>query len=91
MSRWRIFRRPIIATPKHAVVHTKAAVMLHNFLRSTKSSVYCPPGFTDMEDSNGNVVIGTWQKDSSSQGLEDILNVGSNYHSLNAAKILGHF
>ena len=65
--------------------------MLHNFLRTTESLVYCPPGFTDMEDSDGNVVIGTWREDSSSQGLEDIRGAGSNYHSLNAAKIRDTF
>ena len=53
-SRWRIFRRPIIADPDHIVTYTKAAVALHNFLRTTESSVYCPPGFLDAEDGLGN-------------------------------------
>ena len=29
-ARWRIFRRPIIATPDHATLYTKAAIALHN-------------------------------------------------------------
>ena len=90
-SRWRIFRRPIIATPQHAVIYTKAALMLHNFLRTTESSVYCPPGFTDIEDSDGNVVEGTWREDSASQALENVRNAGSNFHSLNAARIRDTF
>ena len=62
-SRWKIFCRPIIAVPEHAVVCTKAAVMLHNFLHTTESSVYCPLGFTDKEDSEGNVLTGAWRED----------------------------
>ena len=31
-SRWRIFRRPILATPDRVVSFTKAAIALHNFL-----------------------------------------------------------
>ena len=57
-SRWRIFHHPIIATPEHVVVYTKAAIALHNFLRTTESSTYCPPGSFDTEDSNGYIVIG---------------------------------
>ena len=33
-SRWRIFRRTLIATPDHAVIYTKAAIALHNFLHT---------------------------------------------------------
>ena len=36
---WRIFRRPMIADPDHVVAFTKAAIALHNFLRTTESSV----------------------------------------------------
>ncbi len=35
------------------VAYTKAAIALHNYLRTTESSVYCPPGFTDGEDGEG--------------------------------------
>ena len=43
---------------ERAVVYTKAAIALHNFLRTTESSVYCPPGFIDGENGGGNVVLG---------------------------------
>ena len=36
---WCIFRRPSIA---RVVVYAKAAIALHNYLRTTESSVYCP-------------------------------------------------
>lgn len=61
-SRWRIFRRPIIADPDNAILFTKAAIALHNFLRTKESTIYCPPGFTDGEDGAGNVIAGSWER-----------------------------
>ena len=58
--RWRLFRRPIVSQPDRVVTYTKAAVALHNYLRTTESSVYCPPGFTDGEDGERNVIEGAW-------------------------------
>ena len=43
--RCRLFRQPIKANPKSVVAYTKAAVALHNFLRCTESTVYCPAGY----------------------------------------------
>lgn len=87
-ARWRIFRRPIIATPEHVEMFTKAAISLHNYLRTTESSVYCPAGFTDAEDGTGNVVEGMWRREvSGDQGLEEIGRVGGNRHSRSAAAV----
>lgn len=36
---------PIIAQPNRVLVYAKAAIALHNYLRTTESSVYCPLGF----------------------------------------------
>ena len=60
--RWRLLRRPIIAKPDNVVGFTKAAIALHNFLRTTESTVYCPPGFVDGEDGEGNLVRGSWRE-----------------------------
>ena len=90
-ARWRIFRRPIIATQDHVVSYTKAAIALHNLLRSTESSCYCPADFADSEDSDGNVTEGMWREDPTPQGLERLGRVGSNYHSLSAATIREQF
>ena len=60
-ARWRIFRRPILAEPDRAVCYTKAAIALHNYLRTEESSVYCPPGFVDAEDGTGNAIGGSWR------------------------------
>ena len=86
-SMWRIFRRSIIATPDHAIAYTKAAIALHNYLRVTESSVYCPPGFVDTEISDAYVVSGRWREDSMAQGLEQVCSFGSNFHSQTAASI----
>ena len=59
---WRLLRRPIIAKPDNVVVFTKAAIALHNSLRTTELTVYCPPGFVDGEDGEGNVVRGSWRE-----------------------------
>ena len=80
-ARWRTFRKPIIAEPAHAVLYTQAAIALHNYLRSTESSSYCPPGYVDGEDGTGSVIEGNWRSELSSgsgSGLESIGNVGSN-------------
>ena len=77
-SRWRIFRRPIIAEPERAIIYTKATIALHNYLRTTESLSYCPPGFIDSEDGMGNVVPGIWRDEGQSTGLDSVSRVGSN-------------
>ena len=49
----------------HCIVikFTKAAVALHNYLRTEESSVYCPSGYVDEEDGCGNIVPGAWRRD----------------------------
>ena len=89
-SRWRIFRRPIIATPEYVVAYTKAAIALHNFLRKT-GSTYCPVGFVDFEDNNGNISEGAWCEEATAQGLGPIHILGSIRHSSTAASIRDAF
>ena len=90
-ARWRIFHRPMIATIDHVVSYTKAAIALHNYLQTTESSVYCPTGFSDIEDSNGDVTEGSWREEPAAQGLEPVSRVGSNRYSLTAAAIRDTF
>jgi len=54
----RIFRRPIIAKPDSAI--KVAACALHNFVKKQDIS-YCPPGFVDSYDTEGNVTEGQWR------------------------------
>lgn len=77
-SRWRIFRRAIIGQPDRVVAYTKAAIALHNYLRVTESSTYCPPGFVDGEDGDGNIVSGSWREENACEGLIGLGQVGGN-------------
>ena len=60
-----------------AVTYTKAAIALHNYLRVTESTVYCPPGFVDGEDGDGNQITGNWRcDDDPCAGLTSLGQVG---------------
>eukprot|EP00731_Ephydatia_muelleri_P029865 Em0021g388a len=74
-ARWRIFRRPIIAEPERVEVFAKAAIALHNYLRTTESSQYIPPGFVDGEDGAGNIVEGSWREEEEPTGLIPLSHV----------------
>ena len=58
-----LFRRLITSQPDRVVKYTEAAIALHDYLQTIESSVYCPPGITDGEDEDGNVIEGAWQTD----------------------------
>ena len=85
---WRLFRRHILSQPDGVVTYTEAAIALHNYLRTTESSVYCPPGFTDGEDGEDNVIEGAWRTDNEqSTAMEHVQCTSSNRYvfiSLNA-------
>ena len=78
-ARWRLFCRPIIADLNRAVLYSQAAIALHNYLRTTESSVYCPAGFLDGEDEAGNAISGRWRADEEQcSGLQPLGQGGSN-------------
>ena len=69
----------MIAEPSRAIVYTKAAICRHNYLRILESSVYCPPGFIDVEDGSGNCIDGGWRGDQDAcSGMESAPHIGSN-------------
>ncbi len=77
--RWRLFRHTIIAHPKSVIAYIKAAVALHNFLRCTESAVYCPTGYVDGKDGEGNMIRGSWKNDAeTATGMTAIAMTGSN-------------
>lgn len=91
-ARWRLFRRPIIADPDRVVSYSQAAIALHNYLRTTESSVYCPAGFVDGEDGAGNTIEGGWRSDEDMcSGLEPLRQSGSNMYSRSAASVREQF
>ena len=87
-ARWRLFRRPIIAHPEKVQLYVQAAVALHNFLRTTESSVYCPPDFIDTEDGSGNPIDGGWRHDDEANtGMQSVSQAGSNMCIIHSATL----
>lgn len=67
-TRWRLFRRPIIAKPENVVEMVKAACVLHNFLQRNNevhaaASSYCPEDLVDTYDRDGNLIPGAWRQE----------------------------
>ena len=61
------------------VLFTKAEIALHNFLRTTKSNLYCPPAYVDGEDGSGNIIKRAWRRDDgSNSSMQPISQTGSN-------------
>ena len=50
-------------SPDHATSIILACCVLHNFLREQRCNDYCPPGFADGMDMNGQVVQGAWRNE----------------------------
>lgn len=89
--RWRIFQHPIIAEPNSVTAFTKAAIALHNYLRTEESGAYCPAGFADGKDGSGNVLSGSWREEEQSTGLTPLGSVGGNrYISITHELIHSH-
>lgn len=68
-QRWRVFLRPIVADVEMCERITKAAVALHNFVQREEEDIspeerkYCPTGYVDFEDNDGNIILGAWRKE----------------------------
>ncbi|KAL3222874.1 hypothetical protein MRX96_028306 [Rhipicephalus microplus] len=54
VSLWRIYERQMNLEPENVEAVVKATCVLHNFLSSNAASTYCPPGYTDFQDTFGN-------------------------------------
>lgn len=73
-NKWRIFLQPLRLSPEKARTITACALVLHNFLRKSKSrNEYTPPGFVDSVTSTGESVRGSWR----SENIENSLGVFS--------------
>ena len=96
-ARWQLFLSPIACKPENVVQFTKAAICLHNFLRSSDiarqpAQRYCPPGFTDHESDNGDMIRGTWRDEvGQNMSLQPVGRVGSNNHGVCALSVREDF
>lgn len=92
-ARWRIFRRPIVASLSTVDSIVNSCVVLHNWLRNADLNVlagqrrYVPVGFIDVEDRYGNVVTGEWRNENSPGALLDFAP-NTSRNSTNDAKTI---
>jgi hypothetical protein len=61
-ARWICLARTLLANPERAQIISGACCLLHNFLMNAKSDVYCPAGFADTYDEEGNLINGEWRE-----------------------------
>lgn len=88
-TRWRIFRRPIIANPDKAIAIVKATCCLHNYLQ--KKTSYASPD-VDSEDRAGNLISGRWRSEMHDpSNLCPVGRVGSNMRSNEASAVRNTF
>ncbi|XP_021709698.1 protein ALP1-like [Aedes aegypti] len=62
VARWRILKNTLFMLPDSAEKIVKACVILHNFVKRHSATEYCPPGFVDHVDNDGNIIEpGEWR------------------------------
>lgn len=87
VQRWRILRHPIIANVDTCETIVKATLVLHNFLQKSEEEIpteerrYCPTGFVDTVDEEGNLRLGTWRDVGMGDGLLPVAPRASNNSS----------
>ncbi|CAI6358823.1 unnamed protein product [Macrosiphum euphorbiae] len=80
-SRFRIFRKPIIASEKTIINITKATIVLHNFIKKLETD-------TDISMYNQTISCSASNMQTDElQGLVPINRAGSNHYSSNAKEI----
>lgn len=81
-QRWRCLRHAIAGDVVTCEKIIKACVVLHNFVQREEEDIpvsqrqYCPPGFVDHEESNGDVVLGLWRNETNQ--LRSVGRMGAN-------------
>lgn len=81
-QRWRRLRNPIIARPETCEKIILATIVLHNLLQKGEEDLpieerrYCPTGFVDAIDKDGNIKDGAWR--TMPGNLNSIGRIGTN-------------
>ena len=87
-NRFRVFSTLLSIKPDNVTKVVLATLALHNFLRSTNSSRYIPPGSVDSEDQDGEVRHGSWRNEELiSSGMVSISNSRKGRQSVKAEDI----
>ncbi|XP_057297594.1 putative nuclease HARBI1 [Hydractinia symbiolongicarpus] len=70
----RVYKK---ASVRNVENFTLGAIALHNYLRQTEAAMYCPNGFVDSTDTNGEITPGEWRRQvGQNEGcLYDLCNV----------------
>lgn len=68
VQRWRILKSPLMTNVEMCDKIVKATVVLHNFLQNNmglpaEQRKYCPTGYTDFIDENGQLDFGSWRSE----------------------------
>ena len=88
VARWRIFSHPINAKIENCESYIKAAMVLHNHLRTEESNKYTPRDFVDSENMDGSFVPGGWrQEEAGSTGVSGAGRLGTNMHTRSVAEL----
>ncbi|XP_065844727.1 uncharacterized protein [Oscarella lobularis] len=96
-SRFRIFRRVIIADPEKVTKITQATFVLHNYLiiseqkSSQQDHLYCPSNYVDQEDDSGHFIPGQWREEDRSSALADNIRLAGNRASSSAITVREQF
>ncbi|XP_060847925.1 uncharacterized protein LOC132927422 [Rhopalosiphum padi] len=67
-SVFRVMRKPMLLEPEKVTNITLTCVLLHNFLRKSKTSAskYSPNGIFDIENEEGQIIPGMWRQEQNS-------------------------
>ena len=76
-TKWRIFRRPIIASTDLVDLIVQACVCLHNYLLLTDNAKYLPTGFVDSYSDSGEIIEGQWRKEAQPGALARLAYQGA--------------
>ena len=87
-SRFRIFLSPINLSPETTTKVVMASCALHNYLRTSSSARYTPPGTTDVDTLHGSITEGNWR---SVNNLPSISQQGANTYSKDAKQVRDNY
>ncbi|KYN50224.1 hypothetical protein ALC62_04152 [Cyphomyrmex costatus] len=96
VSKWRIFRKPIIASVSTTTRIIQAAIVLHNWLRKNDLSnclnlPYVEPHVVDQESEIGSVISGTLRDVAGTTAFSDITRAGTNTSTRTAMEVREEF
>ncbi|KAJ8926260.1 hypothetical protein NQ314_021381 [Rhamnusium bicolor] len=94
-SRFRLFRKPIIATIDNVIKYVQATTCLNNYIINGVNGLqnnlqhYIPPGYVDYEAEDGSLIGGEWRNEPDPISFRNIngAGLGSNRSSLRAAEL----